>query len=183
MAVRFSDWRWLLAFASLLVLVGLVGATVANGVQAHQACAPTFDEAVHVLPAAQAADDLRHLDFASFLRHSYDQGSSTFSRGRRCRRGFLSALRLRALGKRGYNARFESESGFSTLITVKCSPTYDQDGIAQYPFFHSWLISLFFLLASPGLTVGRVANVAFVCLSVLLAFFLAGELSPRKDLW
>jgi hypothetical protein len=129
MTVTISEWRWLLAFVSLLVLVGLVGATVVNGVQAHRLCAPTFDEAAHILPAAQAADDLRRLDFVSFLRHSYYQ-----------------------------------------------------DAIAQYPFFHSWLMSPFFLLASPSLTVGRVVNVAFVCLSVLLAFFLAGELSPRKDL-
>jgi hypothetical protein len=129
LAAKFVEQRWLLAFASLLALVGLVGATVSSGVRTHQVCAPTFDEAVHILPAAQAADDLRRLDFVSFLRHSYEQ-----------------------------------------------------DSIAQYPFFHSWLMSLFFLLASPDLTVGRVSNVAFVCLSVLLAFFLAGELSPRKDL-
>jgi len=62
-------------------------------------------------------------------------GSSTFSRGRRCRRGFLSALRLRALGKRGYNARFESESGFSTLITVKCSPTSGASELANESTF------------------------------------------------
>jgi len=128
-AVRFSEWRWSLAFISLLALVGWLGVIVADGVWAHQVCAPTFDEAVHILPAAQAAEDLRRLDFVSFLRHSYYQ-----------------------------------------------------DSIAQYPFFHSWLASPFFLLAPSSLTVGRVANVAFVCSSVLATFFLAGELSPCRDL-
>ncbi|MBN1979080.1 MAG: hypothetical protein JW918_16895, partial [Anaerolineae bacterium] len=129
MKVSHFERRWLLALVSLSALVGLVGATVASGVHAHRACAPTFDEAVHVLPAAQAADDLRHLNLVSFLQHSYHQ-----------------------------------------------------DDVAQYPFFHSWLVSPVFLLVSPGLTVARVANVAFVCLSVLVSFFLASELSPRKDL-
>jgi hypothetical protein len=121
-------WRRALALVVLLVSVGAAGVATARGVRSHRACSPTFDEAVHILPAAQIADDLRRLDVAAFLEHSYHQ-----------------------------------------------------DDIALYPFFHSWLLSPFFLAVGTGLTVGRVVNVLLVCLSILVAFFLAGELSPREE--
>ncbi len=119
----------MLAFTLLLASVGLVGAVVIQGVHAHRLCSPNFDEAVHLLPVAQAVSDLRHLDLVSFFRHSYEQNT-----------------------------------------------------IAQYPFFHSWLLSPFFLLLPFDLTTGRAANIVLVCMSVLVAFFLAGELSPWTHL-
>lgn len=125
----FPDCSWLLAFALSLIAVVVVGAVVAEGVHAHRFCSPNFDEAVHLLPVAQAVSDLRSLDFVSFWRHSYEQNT-----------------------------------------------------IAQYPFFHSWLLSPFFVFLPFDLTAGRVANVVLVCLSVVMSFFLAGELSPREDL-
>jgi hypothetical protein len=123
-----GKWRWALALAMLLASVSVVGRLTVRGVRSHRACSPTFDEAVHILPAAQIADDLRRLDVVAFLRHSYHQGD-----------------------------------------------------IALYPFFHSWLLSPSFLAVGTSLTVGRVANVLLVCLSMLVAFFLAGELSPREE--
>jgi 4-amino-4-deoxy-L-arabinose transferase-like glycosyltransferase len=56
--------------------------------------------------------------------------------------------------------------------------SYKQDRVAQYPVFQSWLLSPIFVLWSPDLIVGRVANVVIVCLSIVVGFFLAGELAP-----
>ncbi len=60
--------------AGVLAAVTLaVGAWAAFNVRALAAFPPDFDEAAHLLPALQAARDLRRLDLLSFLVHSYRQ--------------------------------------------------------------------------------------------------------------
>jgi hypothetical protein len=58
--------------------------------------------------------------------------------------------------------------------------TYTQDQIGAYPFLHSWLTAPFLLLGSPTLTSGRTASLVFLCLAILVGFFLARELALDK---
>jgi len=90
---------------------------------------PDFDEAVHLLPALQIANDVRALRVADFWLH-----------------------------------------------------TYTQDQIAAYPFLHSWLLAPFFIVWKPALTVARASGLFYLVVSAIVAFFLARELSPHKQL-
>jgi len=51
----------------------VLGARALEGIRTHADSPPDFDEAIHLLPALQVAEDMHRLDFAGFLRHSYAQ--------------------------------------------------------------------------------------------------------------
>jgi hypothetical protein len=62
--------------ATFLLVLGMtvwIGSRAVKRIYALQSCPPVFDETVHLLPAIQAATDLRRLDFAAFWKHSINQ--------------------------------------------------------------------------------------------------------------
>jgi len=114
----------------LITALGVWGSRAAlQTIQTYSDHPPDFDEAVHLLPALQIANDVQALRVADFWLH-----------------------------------------------------TYTQDRIAAYPFLDSWLLAPFFIVWKPALTVARASGLFYLVVSAIVAFFLAQELSPHKQL-
>lgn len=62
-----------LAFLLVIALTLLVGKRTFDGVQQHEVCPATWDEAVHLLPVLQLSSQLQQGDYLSFWRLSYAQ--------------------------------------------------------------------------------------------------------------
>jgi hypothetical protein len=114
----------------LITALGVWGSRAAlQTIRAYSDRPPDFDEAVHLLPALQIANDVRALRVSDFWLH-----------------------------------------------------TFTQDRIAAYPFLHSWLLAPFFIVWKPALTVARASGLFYLVVSAIVAFFLARELSPHRQL-
>jgi hypothetical protein len=73
LAKPFTHWRDGASLAWVLALTLTIGTQAAQGVARHLDNPPDFDEAVHLLPVAQIANDLRRLDVFEFAAHTYAQ--------------------------------------------------------------------------------------------------------------
>jgi hypothetical protein len=59
--------------------------------------------------------------------------------------------------------------------------TYNQDRLALYPFLHSWLTAPFFLFGPPSVLTARTSSLVFFAGSVLVTYWVSGELQPNRD--
>jgi 4-amino-4-deoxy-L-arabinose transferase-like glycosyltransferase len=58
--------------------------------------------------------------------------------------------------------------------------SFEQESLARYPFFHSWLLAPFFILARPDISVARASGLVFVVLSAVLLYGLGRSLSDDE---
>jgi hypothetical protein len=60
--------------------------------------------------------------------------------------------------------------------------TYEQDGIAYYPFMHSWMMTPIWIWHLPDLNWARISSLSYLGVGAILAF-LIGHTLARKNRW